>query len=445
VAADHPESLFTLLGDAYDMNVTESVTRLCPASVCEPRPEDRVQRGELLGDALGVMATRLSWSGDPGDPVAGLVEEPVPVDAGDGDGEGDDDAFADFELDQPERFRALLDGAGTGPALDYLHLLLPHVPYRYVPSGVRYPGPDPDIGRIDDDWTEQAWPPALGRQRLQLQMGYVDALVGELVASLRARGRYDESMVVLTSDHGIAFRPGGPIRGIEGQALGDDDVAALAWVPLVVKYPDQAAGEVSDANVETIDLLPTIADVLEVDLPWEVDGRSLLGPERPGDRKRFHPSDVNAFGVEALEAVELDGPELWPRVLAGGTDRVLPQVGSPQRYWQAGPSPELLGRSVAELTAGAAPLAGATFEGAGPGPGGTAVVEVGPDPATAPALVQATLPEGEPGGEFAVAVNGEVAATAPSHEQDGTTRVAVMVDPARYRPGPNELVLFRLR
>ena len=364
---------------------------------------------------------------------------------GDPDASGDDeDTWGDFELDQPDRFRALLGGIGTGATLDYLHILLPHVPYRYVPTGVQYPAPDPDIGRIDDDWTDQAWPPALGRQRLQLQVGYVDALVGELIDSLRELDRYDQSMIILTSDHGIAFRPGGPIRGIEGQDLLDEDLAELAWVPLFVKAPGQGEGVVSDANAQTIDILPTIADVLEVELPWEVDGRSLLRPEDDDGLKQFYPSEVNAFGVEALDPIGLDGPALWPVVLATGTDSVLPQVGSPQRYWQAGPMPELVGRQVDEVGAVATPIAGALFDGATAGEGNTAVLEIEPDPTNVPALVQASIPAGGQPGVFAVALNGEIAATAPSYEEDGTTRVAAMVDPDRLRPGSNELALFRI-
>ena len=432
VAADHPESLFTLLGDAYELNVTESVTRLCPETLCERRFDDEVQRAELYRDAFDVMAARLSWSGESGDPVAGFVEGPAEIDEGEVeeapvDGT-EDEPFDDFELDQPERFRALLDASGDGATLDYLHILLPHVPYRYVPSGVQYPGPDPDIGRVGDDWVDQEWPPQLGRQRLQLQLGYVDALLGELFDSLRDEGRYDESLIVVTADHGIGFRPGGPIRGIEGQELSDADLAELAWVPLFVKTPGQRDGVVSDANIETVDIVPTIADVLDAELPWAVDGRSAFGPERD-DTKTYAPSNVTPFGVEALEPVEFDGPAVWPLVLAAGTDTALPAVGSPQRYWQAGPRPELVGAPADALDGVAVAIP---------------ELRVDPDAQLAPALVQATLDADEAGGDFAVVLDGEVAATARSYVADGTTRVAAMVDPARLEVGDNPVELYRL-
>ena len=48
-------------------------------------------------------------------------------------------------------------------------------------------------------------------------------------------------------------------------------------MPLFVKLPHQSKGRVVQAPARTIDIFPTIADVLGVRIPWHVDGRSLLG------------------------------------------------------------------------------------------------------------------------------------------------------------------------
>jgi hypothetical protein len=436
IAADHPESLFTLLGGAYEMNVTESVTRLCPTEICRSTLGGRGGLDALVGDAVDVMRARLSLHGAQGDPVAALVEESEAAGADDHDEvageEPGQDAFADFALDQPARFSTLVDGIdGDAAALHYLHILLPHVPYRYLPDGVQYDSPDPDLGRIDDDWVDEPWLPRLGRQRLQLQAAYVDALVGELTAQLRAQGIYDDALIVLTADHGIAFEPGGPIRGIEGQPLDDSTLAQLAWVPFLLKEPGQTAGEVSDANVETVDVLPTIADVLDVALPWPVDGRSALGPPRRGDTKTFYPSDVNAFGVEALDPIELDAAARWRDVLERAVDTVLPPVGSADRFWRIGPRSELVGTPVAE--AGALEPVDARLEA------GDAFEAVDPESGRAPALVRGAL---DVEGTVAVAVNGVVAATAPTYRDGDSIHFAVMVDDARLRAGANEIAVF---
>ena len=77
-------------------------------------------------------------------------------------------------------------------------------------------------------------------------------------------------MVVL-ADHGVSFVPGGNARLVDR-----DNIADIARVPLFVKLPGQRAGRVDTRAARTIDVLPTIADVLGVRLPWRVDGRSLL-------------------------------------------------------------------------------------------------------------------------------------------------------------------------
>lgn len=434
VAADHPESLFTLLGQAYEMNVTESVTRLCPSSVCGDEGGIPRQRRELLWDAVDVMRTRWSWSGEQGDPVAGMVEGPAGAEVAAGEPPaGDEGGFADFDLDQPGRFRALTDRLAGGATLNYLHILLPHVPYRYLPTGEQYPGPDPDLGRVDDDWLEEPWLTRLGRQRLQLQMGYTDALIGELVDGLRSREIYDEALVIVTSDHGISFRPGGPIRAIEGQPLEDGDVADLVRVPLFVKLPEQTDAVVDDRNVETVDLLPTIADVLGVELPWEVDGRSVFATPRSDDATTVYGSNVNPFGVEPTGPEQLPGGLDWSSVAQHATDVVFPAVGDPDRFYLVGPRDDLVGRPAGELPDELefSPEDAAAYRDVRAGSG------------RRPALVRGALP-GSDATAVAVAINGTVAATAPTHVVDGVTQLAVMVPPAAFADGDNDVTVFGL-
>ena len=57
-------------------------------------------------------------------------------------------------------------------------------------------------------------------------------------------------------------------------------------VPMFVKYPGQKGAAVDRRNAELIDVVPTIADVLGIDLPWRVDGASLLDADPPRRPKR---------------------------------------------------------------------------------------------------------------------------------------------------------------
>src|SRR4030095_9249027 len=83
--------------------------------------------------------------------------------------------------------------------------------------------------------------------------------------------------VIVTGDEGETFLPSGPRRNVTRRNLGD-----VAFIPLFVKLPGQKRGRIDDGYARNMDVLPTIAHVLGIRLPWQVDGRSLLGRTPPG-------------------------------------------------------------------------------------------------------------------------------------------------------------------
>jgi hypothetical protein len=315
------------------------------------------------------------------------------------------------------------------PPLYFAHTLLPHVPWRYLPSGRTYrsrlEGPVMEGWVLGGGWGPDEWAVVQGFQRHLLQLGLVDRLVGDLVARLKAVGLYDEALVILTADHGLAFRASRPRRG-----LARENVADIGAVPLLVKYPGQQAGEVHDENVETVDIVPTIADVLDVEVPWAVDGRSLLGPPRAaGEPKRVLASLGRTF-------VEVD-----PRLSArwGTLDQMLALFGSgadAERLYRIGPYAGLVGRSLATLEARAAD-------------GRLALTLADPDAWDAVDPAAAVLPvkvEGRiagPGGargpiHLAVSVNGAVRAVTRTRAWDaGVAPFYAMVPEWALRAGGN--------
>jgi hypothetical protein len=433
-AADHPDNLFTLLGGTYDLDVDESITRLCPAALCRDAeaPATRSLR-DLGGDARRVWGQQVSPRDTADDPVAGLVEQPAAE---------DEDGFADFGLNQPTRYRDFLaDLRPTDePTLHYLHVLLPHVPWRYLPDGRQYPHPDVDPGKVgEDDWADDPWPAELGRQRHLLQLQYVDTLVQGLLDRLRETGLYDEALLVVTADHGIAFQPGEPVRGLNTEEFVPAVGPELMWVPFFVKRPDQQEGELSDANVETVDVLPTIADALDVDLPWRIDGISALGEGRgEADPKTFFQSFVVPFGVDPGERAEVDPAAGWAEVLRRSLPEELRGGGDLTPY-RVGPRPELVGTDVADLAEG-------------PDAGVRAVVDdadrytdVDPEAPTVPALVTGHL-EGAGGGAVVVlAVGGRVAAVVPTwRDGDRPAAFAALLPEPLLPTGNAELEVFLL-
>ena len=154
--------------------------------------------------------------------------------------------------------------------------MLPHSPWRFLPSGRRYsirqaPGWGGDeVWNANQAAVDQYW------QRHLLQLGYADRVLGRLIAHLRKTGLYDRALLVVTADHGISFRAGEKRR-----PLSDANLQDIAYVPLFVKLPHQQRGRVDRAAARTLDIVPTIADAAGVRIPWRVDGRSLLGNRTP--------------------------------------------------------------------------------------------------------------------------------------------------------------------
>lgn len=114
----------------------------------------------------------------------------------------------------------------------------------------------------------------------------VDDQLGRLFDGLEETGVASRTLVVLTSDH--------------GETLGDHWILhKLGWfdqtfhVPLIVRDPrdrfDATRGQTVDAFTEHVDVLPTIAELLDAEVPLQCDGRPLtpwLDGETPADWRR---------------------------------------------------------------------------------------------------------------------------------------------------------------
>ncbi|MEU9743240.1 sulfatase-like hydrolase/transferase [Micromonospora chersina] len=402
--SQYPDNLFTALGGLYDIKAEESITRLCPPSRCEQpvSPEQGLgvlvrESGKLLRQVTAPVDSRI----DPEDSYreqtraeAGLdAAEPVPADP----------KFRWDTLDdnQPARFTAFLAGLrpAARPTLHFLHLLMPHSPWAYLPSGAHYAAPE-DLPNDGAGWVD------LARARHLAQLGYTDRLIGETLRTLRATGLYDKALVLVTADHGVSFRQDWQGRGLDAINHAADQVA---WVPMFVKEPGQRTGRVDDRNWEHVDLLPTIADETHVRIPWRVDGRSARQAPRDRADKRFY-----------------DRPG-QPLTITGG-------VPSPP----APPPPDpLLGTHVGEKPSG-----------------GTATVadlaafrDVDPAHGELPALVWGTVPASVPDGtRLAVAVNGTIGAVVPVVRPDpgGRRFAALLPDDRLFAAGSNRLDLYRV-
>ena len=450
---NYPDNLFTLLDGAYRLDVHETSTLLCPWRRCHAGPGPTAGRQADAGPwrALGRSCALLGELVSPWEreqqPTAQFEQPVVPTTTPPAAGRPGAAAAG-----RPAGFAEFLDGLAPDPpgnppggppdpsvatpGLHYLHLLLPHRPWRSLPSGLRYPEPSRTLGLATKgaSWgAEPAWP-RLAMERHRLQLAWADRLLGEVLRTLRAGGLYDRALVVVTADHGISFAP-----GTHPRVIGRGNAPGLMWVPLFVKEPGQRAGRVDDRNWEHVDLLPTLAGYAGVEVPWPVDGRSALeGPQRPPGVKRFF---TRLRPDEPPQVVTVDGPPNLARALRGGLPAgkgVRARLGAePGRGLdRLGRRPDLVGRRLAGLAVQADGGPPATVEDL------DAFADVRPASGQVPALVVGQPPPGTPAGTLlALALNGRVATVvevAPEG-RDGTLRFAGLLGGDGFVTGANRL------
>jgi Arylsulfatase A and related enzymes len=400
IASQYPHNLFTFLGGgASTLHVQERLTALCPPRLCSPRGQ-RGLRG-LLGQSLDFWSNRF----DHPTPSQGFFDVV-------GEHEDRGEAFTQFTAD--------ID-ASPGTRLDFVHSVLPHVPWRLLPSGHVYDeGTDNGIAPFDYAWLDGA-AARYGRSRHLLQLLYLDHQVQGLLDHLDKIGKFDDSLIVVTADHGAAFIGGEPVRATTPKSL-----TQIAWSPLFTKAPGQKSGRIDDRNAQSIDILPTVADMLGVKLPWPVDGRSLLGPPRAPTTKTMVPFNQNRVTTDDRGRIEIDARRGFRELLA------LPPAyhGNDALAWlRTGPYRDLIGRRARDIDTGPAVSVTAKLDEPG--------LDYQPDAEIVHILVRATVTAKE-GTTVALIVNGVVAG---SYQPGADHRARFAVSETMLHPGQNDLSL----
>ena len=271
ILANYPNNLFLWLKGSHRLSVFESTTSLCPSERMKVVPFRDI-REFLRGLSIIYLHRTL--------PLDLTVRLPdirhgwiVP------------DQDRQRESSPLTRFKSFLAAISDapGPSLHFIHVEIPHVPWIYLPSGKRY------LSKGNMEWfvSGEVWKASeplvtLGFQRYLLQVGFADRLLGQLLQELRAHDLYDRSLIIVTSDHGVSFRPGGNRRSLDEANLKD-----ILNVPLLIKAPHQKQGQVSDRLTRTIDILPSIAGILGSVLPWPTDGISVTDTTVTENRDLF--------------------------------------------------------------------------------------------------------------------------------------------------------------
>jgi len=390
---DHPRSVYDLFGrNGYRIVASEEASSVCPPRYC---PGAEARTPDVLGNLAAGRKRRLG-------------------------------AFA-------RRLRA------RPPTLHLKHVLLPHGPHVYLPTG-RQSRPDelgeplPGIQTVpgfgDRGLTH------FNRQRMLLQIGFLDRQLGRLFARMRRLAMFDRSLVVVTADHGLSSEVGVPSR----RQVTRSNIDEIAPVPLFVKEPGQTRGRSPSTYTRTIDVVPTMADVLGLSMPYRADGRSAFSAASRRRRSvrmiRRDFSRTVALGARAIERRRRSNVRRRLRLFGSGAWDSL--------YTGVGPHREMLGRAPAELSVRRGPP---TAVRAGI-IGGGELRTVGAAPGVWPTQIVGRLDGGRPNlrRDLAVAVNGRVEAVARSFYLTGSgiESFAVNVPEASLRPGRNHVQIFEV-
>jgi hypothetical protein len=335
---------------------------------------------------------------------------------------------------RPERFDRWVGSIKAGkPTLWVKHMLLPHGPYIYQPSGAKTRPAPRDLlpGMNTVPGFHDAFLTRHNEQRYLLQLGFTDKLLGRLVQRLKDQGIYDDTLLVVTADHGIAFQVGVQTR----RSVSQSNVEELTPVPLFVKRPRQQQGQTSDAYARTLDVTPTIADVLGWKVGYHVDGHSAFGAVT----RRRHSVTLDTRDFSAV--VHISGVR-WEARRRAVVRRRLRQFGSgdiSSLFTGIGPHQELIGRQ-APTVARASVRATLTQSGL--------FADVHRGSSVVPTEIAGDLRGGVAGAkrDLAVAVNGRIEAVGRSFylQGDATEHFALMVPESALREGRNTIELLEV-
>jgi hypothetical protein len=316
------------------------------------------------------------------------------------------------------------------PTFYYKHVLLPHGPWRYLPSGRHF---DDTRTQKSLSWHLQhftRWLVDQTYQRHLLQVGFTDRLLGRALDRLRAIGLYDKALVVVTADNGEGFGRLGNGHEISRRNAGD-----IALTPLFVKLPYQRHGRTVSRHVRIIDVLPTVARLAHLRVPWPIEGRSAFGPSA-----RRIPSST-LLVQRSGRRIRLSAGALRRRA-AGARRRKARLFGSgdPLGLYRIGPYRELHGTPVAGRPQLPADGTRAVLDS----PGRYAQVRLGSG--LVPVKVMGRLTGGSSRRQIdlAVAVNEKIGATAPTFAVHGRRAFSALVPEDVFHDGANQVQVFAI-
>ncbi|MEO2015812.1 MAG: sulfatase [Fuerstiella sp.] len=172
--------------------------------------------------------------------------------------------------------------------------MYPPAELKFTPASLEFWKHAPEIARTKRyeryDFEFGVRNDSLRREYMQAYhacVSFIDAQIGLVFDALHKSGHWDDTIVVLTSDHGYLLGE----KFMWGKVMLFE---TCDRVPMVIRVPGQTkAGSTSEGLVELIDLYPTLTELCAIKAPTELQGKSLV----PMLRDATHPGKKVAYTV----------------------------------------------------------------------------------------------------------------------------------------------------
>lgn len=234
------------------------------------------------------------------------------------------------------------------PYFVWAHIFPPHSPYLpAAPFKYRF-GNFKEFSKLEDyDEYPGTYPSELQSGIDKIRLRYdefildTDFRVGGFLDKLKALGRFEDSVIIVTADHGESFTRN--VFGHNGPLLHQP----LIHIPLLIHLPGQKEGKRIPYYAGQVDLLPTVMDLLDLPIPTWVQGESLKSAMLDGTPTSLPKFSMNldldsrfAPPTKGTFAVMQDGWK-FVRYLATGKEELYHLASDPGEIAElAGDNPE---------------------------------------------------------------------------------------------------------
>lgn len=200
--------------------------------------------------------------------------------------------------------------------------------------------PDAPYGDFGADYAQRS------RKYYAANVSFIDEQIGRIVAALKEKGLYDNSVILFVSDH--------------GDMLGDHHhwrktyaYEGSSHVPFIVRYPSSVKarverGSTRDEVVEIRDILPTFLDAAGWPIPENVDGSSLLNiirnPKKAGWRDMIDIEHYACYGPNSGYVALTDGKYKYIWFYNKGTEQLFDLTNDPYEKHDLHAAAEQAGR-----------------------------------------------------------------------------------------------------